>query len=75
MDAMMLMTAHTARAIRLDAGVEPDDTSMDQYLSALSDRELFEHYCEHHGLIGWSDTLICALDSIRTAKRSMCIAA
>ena len=41
----------------------------EQSIATLSPAEAFREYCEWHGLINWSDTLIKAIDDLRGAAK------
>jgi hypothetical protein len=71
LNIMERISPDIARSIRESMDITPDDTSKDVFLSSLSDRELFERYCEANGIIGWSERLIGVLDSIRAAQTSV----
>ena len=51
-------------AIRQRMGLEKDDTSKDEYIMSLDKRTVFREFCEWNGLLGWSDNILLALESI-----------
>ena len=63
-----LLPTHVIEALRQRFNVEPDDSSKDEEIMKLSASELHREYCMWNGLIGWSQLLIDALDSIREVK-------
>lgn len=64
---------HIVTAIRMNYGLDADDSSQDEVIFSKSPDEQFKMFCEWHGLIGWSKTLSESLDSIRVANVFACI--
>jgi hypothetical protein len=61
----------------LDISLIPDDVleairnnrqCEDEDIERMTPREAFDAFCNWHGLLDWSGTLIKALDSIRAAE-------
>lgn len=51
-------------AIRKRLDLEKDDTSRDEYIMSLDKRTVFREYCEWNGLLGWSDSILSAIEYI-----------
>lgn len=50
--------------IRQNLGLEPDDTSQDDEINAMSKQEVFERYLTWQGIIGYSDRIISVIETI-----------
>ena len=50
--------------IRQNLGLEPDDTSQDDEINAMSKQEVFERYLTWQGIIGYSNKIILAIETI-----------
>lgn len=50
--------------IRQNLGLEPDDTSQDDEINAMSKQEVFERYLTWQGIIGYSNRIISVIETI-----------
>lgn len=50
--------------VRRNLGLEPDDTSHDEEINAMSKQEVFERYLTWQGIIGYSDRIILVIETI-----------
>ena len=65
------LDADVLGAIRRNLGAEDEnDTSKDARINEMDAADLFQCYCNWHGLLGWSYTLSSSLDNIRSATRA-----
>lgn len=56
------------KAVRQIYGIEPEDPSQDEKLSAMTEGMLFDAYCEWQGFVGWSEKLLSVIAEIRAFK-------
>ena len=43
--------------VRQRLGLQPNDTSEDDAINAMSKSEIFSHVCDWNGLLGYGDTI------------------
>ena len=52
------------KAVRQNLGLEPDDTSQDEEINAMSKQEVFDRFLTWQGIIGYSNRILSALEKI-----------
>lgn len=50
--------------VRQRLGLQPDDTSEDDAINAMSESEVFAHVCDWNGLLGYGDTIMIWIKDI-----------
>jgi len=54
--------------VRQALGVEPDDTSKDDEIKLMTEREVLTYCLEWEGIIGYTGTILGFIDSIYDTK-------
>lgn len=64
-----LLSEDVLSSVRKNLGIDSDDSSMDNIISKMSEKEVFERYLTWNGMPGWSDKIWDAVDDIKKSKK------